>query len=273
MKKNIRYIFVAFCLLLSSNAMAARAENDSTKSRGGGIKDYTMGILRSAAVGMEYRIKAGIAIGGTAPLPIPLEIQKIHGFKPLMNTLLEAEFVKTFEEKPYGLSFGLRLETKGMETDAQVKNYSMKITDADREIAGVWTGKVKTHVSNSYLTLPVLFLWRPSKRWDFKIGPYGSYVLSRKFSGSAYDGYLREGNPTGEKIVFEGEREAIYDFSDDLSKWDWGWQFGTDWRAFPHLLVGLDLTWGMKSIFKKDFETITFNMYPIFLRLNFGYAF
>ena len=44
-------------------------------------------------------------------------------------------------------------------------------------------------------------------------------------------------------------------------------------RACPHLLVGLDLTWGLKDMFKKDFETIAFNMYPVYLRLNFGYAF
>ena len=31
--------------------------------------------------------------------------------------------------------------------------------------------------------------------------------------------------------------------------------------------------WGLNNIFKKDFETISFNMYPIYLNIGFGYVF
>ena len=37
--------------------------------------------------------------------------------------------------------------------------------------------------------------------------------------------------------------------------------------------VNADVTWGLNNIFQKDFDTITFNMYPIYLNLGFGYAF
>ena len=47
----------------------------------------------------------------------------------------------------------------------------------------------------------------------------------------------------------------------------------SDWRAFKHLSVFADLTWGLNDIFKKDFNTITFAMYPIYLNVGFGYAF
>lgn len=268
MKKKLKYTFIILGLL-SISVTAQTVENNLPKDRWKGIEDHTPGILQSFLVGVEYRIKAGIALGGTAPLPIPLEIQKVNGFNPLINTSLEAEIVKVFQNT-YGLSFGLRLETKGMETDAEVKNYNMKMVTADSEIAGVWTGMVKTQVVNSYITLPVLGLWKPSPRWDMKLGLYASYALSRSFSGSVYDGYLREGSPVGEKIEIEN---AIYDFSEDIRRWNWGLQLGADWRAFPHLLVGLDLTWGLNSILKKSFDTITFDMYPIYLDLNFGYAF
>ena len=36
---------------------------------------------------------------------------------------------------------------------------------------------------------------------------------------------------------------------------------------------GADLTWGLNDIFKKDFDTISFAMYPIYLNVGFGYAF
>jgi hypothetical protein len=39
------------------------------------------------------------------------------------------------------------------------------------------------------------------------------------------------------------------------------------------LLTGIDLTWGVNSIFKKNFEVITYKMYPIYGTVNFGYVF
>lgn len=272
MKRINQYILIVMCCLCSFPAAAKKQTDENRKSQRVGIKDYTIGIIKAATVGMEFRLKAGIAIGGTAPLPIPLQIQGVEGFKPGINTSLEAEFVQDFNS-PFGFSTGLRLETKGMTTNASVKNYGMSLSQGGQDISGYWWGMVETQVSNSYLTLPILFLWKPSERWDIKIGPYGSFVINRQFSGYAYNGYFRAGDPTGEKTVFEGDNKAPYDFHKNISRWDWGVQLAADWRAFPHLLVGLDLTWGMKDMFKKDFETIAFNMYPIFLRLNFGYAF
>ena len=34
-----------------------------------------------------------------------------------------------------------------------------------------------------------------------------------------------------------------------------------------------DLNWGMNDIFNKDFKTITFDMYAVYLNVGFGYAF
>jgi hypothetical protein len=245
------------------------AATDSIPDRWREMKDYTEVILHSSSIGIEYRIKAGVAIGGALPLPIPLEIQKIKSYNPLLHILLEAEVMKTFTED-WGVSVGLRMETKGMKTHAEVKNYQLKIVADDGELEGVWTGKIETRVNNSYLTLPVLAVWKPDKRWGIKAGLYASYLLEGNFSGYAYDGYIREGSPVGEKIEVD---RAIYDFSSDLLHWNWGVQLGAEWRAFPHLLVALDLTGGINSIFQKDFEVITYKMYPLYLTSGFAYSF
>ena len=39
------------------------------------------------------------------------------------------------------------------------------------------------------------------------------------------------------------------------------------------LSIDADITWGINDIFKKSFKTITFNMYPIYLNIGFGYRF
>ena len=220
----------------------------------------------------EYRIKAGFLIGGTAPMPLPAEIRKIESFNPLLNLMIGGEIVQSLNENWLLLS-GLQFETKGMETRARVKSYNLTMVSNDNgKLSGVFTGKVRTEVKNSYLTLPVSAIWRPHQqaKWGVKAGLYGSFLLDGEFGGSAYDGYLREGDPTGEKIEIT---TASYEFPDDLQRWNWGILLGAEWRPFPHFLTGIDLSWGINSIFKKNFDVITYKMYPIYGTLSFGYVF
>lgn len=240
-----------------------------------GQKDQNWAIINSALKGLEYEVKAGLLIGGTTPLPLPAEIRNITSYNPTLLIAIEGNITKWFDkEKKWGMTIGLRLDTKGMKTDARVKNYGMEIFgDGGERVAGNWTGQVKTTVSNSYLSLPVLATLQCNSRFRMHLGPYFSYMLDGDFSGSVYDGYLREGDPTGNKVVFEDGASATYDFSDDLRKFQWGAQLGVEWRAFSHLNVCADLMWGINDIFKKDFQTITFAMYPVYLNVGFGYAF
>ena len=177
-------------------------------------------------------------------------------------------------DKKWGMTAGIRLENKTMTTEATVKNYGMKIINTNGgELQGLWTGGVKTKVKNSYLTIPVLANYKISDRWKVSLGPYVSYMTEGNFSGHVYEGHLRTPDETGQRVDFSGESVATYDFSDNLRKFQWGAQLGGEWKAFKHLNVYADLTWGLNDIFKKDFDTITFAMYPIYLNIGFGYAF
>lgn len=60
-------------------------------------------------------------------------------------------------KKIWGLTLGLRLETKNMTTEATVKNYGMKIINTNGgELEGLWTGGVKTKVKTPILLFPFL---------------------------------------------------------------------------------------------------------------------
>ncbi|MBS1320163.1 MAG: PorT family protein [Parabacteroides sp.] len=261
MKKQL-IISILGLLLLTSHSLFAQ-------------KDRNAGIINSYLIGLEYEVKAGFSIGGTSPLPLPKEIRSIDSYNPTLQIAIEGNVTKWLNTaRTWGIMLALRLETKGMKTDARVKNYSMEIIgDGGERMKGFWTGQVKTKVNNSYLTVPVLAAWRVSPRWKLNAGPYVSYRMEGDFTGDVYDGYLRELDPTGNKVVFEDGKSAPYDFSKDLRRFAWGLQLGGEWKAFKHLNVYADLTWGMNDIFKKDFNTITFAMYPIYLNMGFGYAF
>ncbi len=238
-------------------------------------KDRNNTLLKAALNGIEYEIKAGWNIGGTTPIPLPEEIRSIDGYNPTLSLTLQGNMTKWFgQSKKWGISTGLRLENKGMITKATVKNYSMKIIgNGGEEISGYWTGGVKTKVENSCLTVPLLAAYKISPRWDIKVGPYISYLINGDFSGHVYEGYLREDDPTGPKREFTDGKIANYDFSNELRRMQYGMQIGGSWKAFSHFNIYGEFTFGMNDIFRSSFNTISFNMYPIFLNLGFGYAF
>ena len=259
-----KYYLLIIALLLCVTTIPAWAQQERTQS-----------IIQSYLHGWEYSLKAGFSIGGTSPLPLPVEIRSIDGYSPSMAISIEGNTTKWLDAKKiWGLTIGLRLENKSMTTEATVKNYNMKIINTNGgELKGLWTGGVKTKVKNNYLSIPVLANYRISPRWKLVAGPYFSYLLEGNFSGNVYEGHLRTPDATGSRVNFEGESIATYDFSNDLRKFQWGLQLGGEWRAFKHLNVYADLTWGLNDIFQKDFDTITFAMYPIYLNVGFGYWF
>lgn len=253
MKKHITVVALTLSLFLAANAQ----------------EETTKGLIWSKSKGLEYSIKAGFNIGGTSPLPLPAEIRSIESYRPILNLAIEGSVTKWFTDK-WGIETGIRLETKGMKTKAEVKNYGMELVETDGHIKGRWTGLVSTKVNNTYFTVPVLAAYKLSTRWKLNGGLFFSYMSEGDFSGNVYDGYIRDIDPTGVKMYID---EASYDFSDNLSRFQWGAQVGADWRAFKHLTVSANLTWGFKDIFKKSFDTITFDLYPIYLNVGFGYAF
>lgn len=238
-------------------------------------KDNNWGIIWSSLRGLEYDVKAGFNVGGTAPLPFPREIRSIDQYSPTLSISISGDITKWMgAEKRWGMLLGLRLENKGMETKATVKNYRMEIIgNGGEKLKGNWTGGVQTKVRNSYFSIPLLVAYRLNQRVSLSAGPYISIKTEGDFSGYVYDGYLRENDPTGTKVEFSGDNRASYDFSNQLRTFQWGMQAGMKWKAFKHLIVYADLTWGLNEIFKSSFETISFPMYPIYLNAGFGYAF
>lgn len=232
----------------------------------------TQKIINAAIKGWNIELRAGYNIGGTSPIPLPAEIRQIKSYKPSVGFSGEADFTRFFD-KHWGMGIGVKIENKNMETDARVKNYGMEIINDGALASGRWTGGVKTSVRNSFLTFPIVGVYKVHPRTNLKLGVFLSYLIEGKFDGYVYDGYLRNGDPTGEKAVFTDGATATYDFSNDLSKFQWGLQAGVDWEAFKHLKLYADLSWGLKSAFPDSFKTITFNMYPIYFNVGVGYLF
>lgn len=263
MKTRIITIFI--CTLCSLQISYSKTENDNTHK----------GLIWSYLNGINYDVRAGINIGGTSPIPLPKEIRGLDSYSPGLAITIEGYATKWLNKKQdLGISVGLRLDSKSMKTDATVKNYGMAIiNETGGKVEGLWTGGVHTKSKMSLLSVPVLGVYKINERWKVSAGPYFSYLMDGDFNGNVYEGHLRTPDATGSKIVFEGDNIATYDFSDELRNFQWGLQVGGEWKAYKHLTVHADLTWGLNDIFNKNFETISFSMYPIYLNFGFGYQF
>ena len=236
---------------------------------GGGLSG-----ARDFFAGLEYEVNAGTNIGGASPMPLPAEIRRIDSYDPELNLQIGASARKWLGSmEKWGVGIGIRFETKGMKTKATVKNYGMEIIDNGKTLKGRWTGKVQTKYHSQQLVVPLTAYYRLSRRVRLNVGPYLSYAFSNDFDGFVSDGYLREGDPTGNKISFDAESKASYDFGDQLRKFQWGMQLGASVTVYKQLAVNANLEWGCNDIFNSSFKTISFDMYPIYLNLGFAYIF
>lgn len=221
----------------------------------------------------EFDTKVGVNIGGTSPLPLPEEIRKIESYSPQFAPTIEVNATRWMSSH-WGICSGIRAEKKAMSTHAQVKNYRTEIIgEGGNKLRGNWTGDVHTDCENWYLSIPLQAVYRLNNSIDFTAGVFFSYLLDGNFDGYVNDGYLRKENPTGDKIVFDKNNRGTYDFSDEINSFSWGLQAGAHWNTSDRIKVSAQLTWGINELFKNDFKTISFAMYPIYLNIAAGYRF
>ncbi|UYW02496.1 PorT family protein [Flavobacterium agricola] len=223
----------------------------------------------------EYRVKAQFSIGGASPLGLPAQIRKVESYNPTLQLGLGLDATKWFtDSQKLGLRIGLAFEGRGMKTNARVKNYYTQIEDdTGAQTKGYFTGRVVTEMNNSYITFPVSLVWNATPKWNFYAGMYFSGLIDRNFKGHIYDGNFREGTPVGELTVFEGTARGIYDFSDDLARFQFGNQLGAEFEVNKSLRIFADVTMANNQVFKHDFEAISFKMYNIYGNIGFAYVF
>lgn len=225
------------------------------------------------AGGLSVTARMGYGVGGTAPVGLPAEIRGLNGFHPRANLSVGADVCRKFSPT-WGAQLSLRFENKGMWTDADVKSYSMEMRKGGDAVSGVFTGGVVTEVDQWMFSIP-LMATADVRKVRIHAGPYVSLLVDRNFSGYAYDGYIRQGSPTGPKVMIgsaPGSR-GDYDFSDNMRKAQFGLVAGADWAFLSHLGAYLDFSWGLTGVFHSSFKTIEQTMYPIYGTVGLFYRF
>ena len=220
---------------------------------------------------MSFYWRIGYSIGGNAPLPMPATIRSLNKYSLQPNMSIGVDAHRRIGDH-WGLLAGIRFENKGMHIDADVKNYHMEIKQGGETLAGYFRGKVDTRITQWMFTVPLQATFRVNKV-NFKLGPYVSILTAKKFSGYAYDGYLRVDDYTGPKVNLGTEKNerGDYDFGDDMRDMQCGIDLGADWQFSNHFGLYADLQWGISGTFKKDFKTIEQTLRPIYGVVGISY--
>ena len=243
-----------------------------------GMTVLTFGMSGTAKAGvldsLQIRARVGYSIGGTTPIPLPETIRSIDSYSLTPSFLVGVDAKLPLNEK-WGITAGLHYENKGMKAEVTTKAYHMEVIKGGSHLSGLFTGHVSPKSTQWMLTVPVQATLELGQKVVLRGGPYVSFLLSKEFGGIASDGYLREGNPTGAKILMgnkEGEW-ATYEFDDDLRTVQFGIGVGADWQVYKRFGVSADLNWGLTGIFPSDFKTVEQTLYPIYGTIGVFYRF
>lgn len=215
-----------------------------------------------------HKVIAGINIGAAAPLGLPDNIRKINSFNPLLLPSLgyEGSFYLC---KKWRWGVGVRFDRKGMKVSDSVIYFQTLVQQTDGQntatFEGAFSGTNTTEVHNSYITLPFFIELLPGKYWHYKLGFYTAFRLKGKFRGNVSDGYIRNGGPTGEKVIID---QATFDFSDLQRDIDYGLHAGVERDLGKRIAVTASLQWGLHPLFPASFTGVSVPMYNIFGHLG-----
>ncbi len=242
------------------------------------IRTFLLGLLTMVSAashadcfhdGATAYFRLGYTLGGTMPLGMPASIRSLNSYSLLPNPQI-AVTVDFPLAGIWGIETGFRAERKAMKTDAVVKGYHMMMTQGEESIEGYFSGNVVTECSTWGFSVPVQVSCRVCPALKLRVGPYVSLLFNHKFTGYAYDGYIRKDAPTGEKIEIGNtdDTRGEYSFSDDMRPVQVGLAMGADLTVWKGVGVYADLQWGLNGAFKSSFKTVEQTMYPIYCTIG-----
>lgn len=215
---------------------------------------------------LQHKIITGFNFGAATPLPIPNRFSNLSWtpkFAPVIGWQMTL-----MDNNKWGIGMGLCLEYKGMNVEASVYQLYTEVSIEGLETKGYFTGRNETDIMVGYLTLPIVLCYQPSAIWNFEMGIYGSFKNVGNFSGAVKDGYMRVGDPTGNRtdIVYE-----TFSFNDEIRDFDFGFRVGFDRKVSEQLYLGITLNWGISSLLNTNFTGLEYPLYNLYGMFSLGY--
>jgi len=122
--------------------------------------------------------------------------------------------------------------------------------DEPIEVHTMYNGFVDGKFDNKYIDVPLYASYRLSKSFLLMFGGYVSYLLEGHNSGSAD---IEVGDPAH---PFTTVIDEPFDQSSEINQWDYGLLLGTSYMTGRRISFGMNLTTGLRSIYKNNYKYI-----------------
>lgn len=222
----------------------------------------------------EHKIIAGYNFGGTTPMPMPVEVRKVTGYWPLFTPQFGYSLTYNYNDQ-WALKTGVILENKGMGVTNKVKYMHTNIVLDGNNIRGYFVGRNQTTAKMSYLTIPVKVSYSINEKWSVNGGGYFSYRSSSEFSGTVWDGYLRETDTdnilNSDKIEIPNKWDAQFDFGKDMRDIDLGVSLGGEYKLNKKFGLYADVSYGITPIFPSSFKGLDYAMHNFYVAVGMTY--
>lgn len=223
---------------------------------------------------ISHKIIVGYNFGATMPNYLSREIRAINSYWPQFTPHIGYSI--SYRLKPgLWLESGIMSDYKGMGVQDEVKYMYTDVDMKGDRIRGYFTGKNETTIKISYTTIPLTLAYQIHPRNKLRVGGYASYRSSSEFTGTVWDGYLRE---TDNKDILNStlieipEKDvATFNFGNELRNFDFGLCLGYEYQLNTKFGLYTNLTYGLTTLFPSSFTGIDLRMHNLYLAVGISY--
>jgi len=136
-----------------------------------------------------------------------------------------------------------------------------------------YTGYTETDVELRMVEFPFIAYYKLKKGRKIILGSYYSRILEARFETKGINGVYSPDKSVTDNANLPGPEITIpYDFNNDLDNHDYGILIGYSYDLSERLNLWGRLNVGFKSIFKKGFDNIDYEMYQVRINLGVSYT-
>ena len=197
------------------------------------------------------------------------DIPKGAGGTPKLNPVLGIGIEYRLEEK---WLLSLEINYHNLEFSARADVRSQPFYFDNHQEMLYFTGKTETNIELRFVEFPVVVSYRAGKNWSFLFGPYYSRILEGNFYTEGNDGVISPDKQITDNAVMPGVAITNYNFNEYIDSYDLGLFIGYRYHFNHRIFFFGRFHWGFKSIFKKEFDNIDYEMYQLRLSIGASYS-
>jgi long-subunit fatty acid transport protein len=126
-----------------------------------------------------------------------------------------------------------------------------------------FSGHTKADVELRFVEFPLAASYAINSTWTVSSGVYYSSILEGSFNTEGTNGVISPDKNITDNATLPGIANTTYNFDENLDNWDTGLLLGCRYGLSHKVAIRTRMQFGFKSIFKKNFSNIDYDMYQV----------